>query len=153
MRVNKAIRVMAAVIACATVISALQQVVRSSVRPRRHQEQGAQVEFIAAAELKAKIEKNEPVTIIDLRAPDAYAQSDSKIKGSVFTKFRKVASRMRNTPPDREIVIYCACPSDESAILGARELMARGFKRVRVLKGGWNAWLQAGGQVQPKPKT
>ncbi|HJQ68266.1 MAG TPA: rhodanese-like domain-containing protein [Blastocatellia bacterium] len=153
MRLKKAIRVMAAIVACATAVAALQQVGRSAVRPRRRQDQAAQVDFITPAELKAKIEKNEPVTIVDLRAPNTYAQSDNTIKGSVHTAVRKVAFRLRDVPSDREVVTYCACPADESAIIGARALMARGFKRVRVLKGGWNAWLQAGGQVQPKPKT
>jgi rhodanese-related sulfurtransferase len=120
MRIKKVIRVMAAVVACATMTSALQQVGLSAVKPRRRQEQAAQVEFITPAELKAKIEKNEPVTIVDLRAPNTFAQSDNTIKGSVHTAVRKVAFRLRNTPPDKEIVTYCACPADESAIIGAR---------------------------------
>ena len=64
-----------------------------------------------------------------------------------------MASRLRDVPHDREIITYCACPADDAAILGARELLTNGFKRVRVLKGGWNAWLQAGGQVEPKPRA
>jgi hypothetical protein len=29
-------------------------------------------------------------------------------------------------------------------------LLENGFKRVRALKGGWAAWLQASGKVEPK---
>jgi rhodanese-related sulfurtransferase len=152
MRFKKRINLLAALVACVTMTSAHQQVGLSAVKLQSNQEQAAQVEFITPDELKTKIEKNEPVTIVDLRAPNVYAQSDNTIKGSVHTKVRKVASRLRTIPPDKLIVTYCACSSDEAAIIGARSLMAKGFKRVLVLKGGWNAWLQAGGQVQPKPR-
>ncbi len=30
-------------------------------------------------------------------------------------------------------------------------LKQNGFKDVRALKGGWNAWLEAKGQTEPKP--
>jgi rhodanese-related sulfurtransferase len=29
-------------------------------------------------------------------------------------------------------------------------LLENGYKRVRALKGGWNAWLQAAGKTEPK---
>jgi 3-mercaptopyruvate sulfurtransferase SseA len=32
-------------------------------------------------------------------------------------------------------------------------LQASGFKRVRVLQGGWNEWLKAKGPVEPRIKT
>jgi rhodanese-related sulfurtransferase len=111
------------------------------------------VEFITPQELKTKIASNEQVLVLDLRAPNVFAQSDKTIKGSLHAKVRKVVYRLREIPRDREVVTYCACAADEAAILGARSLLANGFKRVRVLKGGWNAWLEADGQVQVKPKT
>jgi 3-mercaptopyruvate sulfurtransferase SseA len=29
-------------------------------------------------------------------------------------------------------------------------LEEKGYKNVRALKGGWEAWIQAGGAVEPK---
>jgi 3-mercaptopyruvate sulfurtransferase SseA len=40
--------------------------------------------------------------------------------------------------------VYCACPNDASAALVARKLMQRGFRRVRPLHGGIDAWRAAG---------
>ena len=111
-----------------------------------------QVEIITPEELKQKIAKNEAITVVDLRGPSIFGESDRTLKGSLHTKVRKVVYRLREIPRDREIVTYCACPADEAAITGAQSLLAGGFKKVRVLKGGWTAWLAAGGQVQPKPK-
>ncbi|MFY9607296.1 MAG: rhodanese-like domain-containing protein [Blastocatellia bacterium] len=153
MRFNRWIGVLAAALAgFGNVSFAHQKVDPSGTNPRNKQEQVVQVEFITAEELKTKIANNEPVAIVDLRGPSLYAQSDKTIKGSVHIKVRRVASRLRGVPRDREIIPYCSCPSDEAATLAARTLIANGFKRVRVLKGGWTAWLQAGGQVQPRPK-
>ena len=115
--------------------------------------QAQEVEFITPEELKQKISKNETITIVDLRGPSVFAESDRTVKGSLHTKVRKVVYRLREIPRDREIITYCACQADEAAIMGAQSLLSGGFKKVRVLKGGWNAWLAAGGQVQPKPKA
>ena len=111
------------------------------------------IEFMTVEQLKTKIAANEPILVIDLRAPSSYQQSDKKIKGAIFTKFRKVTSRFRDVPLDKEIVLYCACPDDELSVLGAQELQKAGYKHVRALKGGWQAWIQGGGQVQEKRKT
>jgi rhodanese-related sulfurtransferase len=117
-----------------------------------------EIERITAEELKAKLSKNEAVTIVDMRAIDSFVQSGDKIKGAIHVKSKRLRYRLsfaplKDLPRDREIVTYCACPSDEIAIRGAQVFMEAGFKRVRVLKGGWQAWLKAGGPVESKPKV
>ncbi|HEX8146205.1 MAG TPA: rhodanese-like domain-containing protein [Pyrinomonadaceae bacterium] len=114
-------------------------------------------EFVSAAELKGKLSKGEPLTLIDLRSADAYAGSDGKIAGALHIKERRLRARLalpplRDLPRDAEVVTYCACPNDEAAVRAAQTLSAAGFKRVRVLKGGWRAWLDARGQVEAKPR-
>ena len=114
-------------------------------------------ETISVEELKAKLANNNPVTIIDVRSSEGYAASTSTIKGALHFKLRKLKSRLsfvplKDLPKDREIVTYCACPKDESSIAAAQILQAAGFKRVRVLQGGWTEWVKAGGPVDQKPK-
>ena len=118
----------------------------------------AAVDMITAEELKAKLAGNEPITIIDVRSPQGYAASTTTIKGAIHFKGRKLKSRLKyaplkDLPKDREIVTYCACPNDESSISAAQVLKESGFKRVRVLQGGWNKWLQAKGPVESRVKT
>ena len=110
-------------------------------------------EFISVEDLKAKIAKNDPVVILDLRNQSAYFESDKKIKGSTFMRFRRLRARMASTPHDKEVVTFCSCPADEAAIKGADLLREYGFSRVKVLKGGWKAWLAGGGQTVPKPRN
>jgi len=115
-------------------------------------EPSQKVEFIAAEELKTRIANKSPVTIVDVRGPTVYAQADMTVQGAIHTKVRRVVYRLRDVSRDTEVVTYCACPADEAAIIAAQSLMASGFKNVRVLKGGWNAWLAADGQLRPRPK-
>jgi rhodanese-related sulfurtransferase len=106
------------------------------------------VEMISADELKTKVTANHPVTIIDVRSSEGYAAATTTVKGAIHFKLRKLRSRLvypplKDLPKDREIVTYCACPKDQSSIAAAQILQASGFKRVRVLQGGWQEWLKA----------
>ena len=116
------------------------------------------VEMISAEDLKAKVTSNQPVTIIDVRSGEGYAASTTTVKGAIHFKLRKLQYRLgypplKDLPKDREIVTYCACPKDQSSIAAAQILQANGFKRVKVLQGGWLAWLSANGPVEPRAKT
>lgn len=122
---------------------------------RAHAQKAPMVETITAEELKTKVAVNAPVTIIDVRSSEGYAASSTTIKGALHFKLRKLKSRiafapLKDLPRDREIVTYCACPKDQSSIWAAQILQASGFKRVRVLQGGWHQWLKASGPVEPK---
>ena len=116
------------------------------------------VNTITAEELKAKLAKNEPVTIIDVRSAEGFANSTTTVKGSMHFKLRRLKSRLsfsplKDLPRDREIVTYCACPKDESSIAAAQILQEGGFKRVRVLRGGWNEWLRSKGPVDQRARN
>lgn len=117
----------------------------------------ANTEFITADQLKAKLARNEPVTIIDVRDTQSYLNSN-KIKGSMYVRLRRLAFRLtmpplKSTPRDREVVTYCACPHDEASIRAAQIFLDAGFKRVHVLQGGWQMWLKVNGQTEPRPRA
>jgi rhodanese-related sulfurtransferase len=116
------------------------------------------VDTITAEELKAKLANNEQVLILDVRSSEGFANATTTVKGSMHFKVRHLKSRLpyppfKDLPRDREIVTYCACPKDELSIEAAQILQTSGFKRVKVLQGGWNEWLKANGPVQPRART
>lgn len=116
------------------------------------------VQMISAEELKTKISSNQPIMIIDVRSSEGYANSANTVKSAIHYKLRRLKARLafpplKDLPKDREIVTYCACPNDESSIAAAQILQANGFKRVRVLQGGWQEWLRAKGPVEPRAKS
>ena len=117
----------------------------------------ANIDLISAQELKAKVDRNEPLVILDVRSSESYANSDRRIKGAIHVKVRRLEHRLnfpplKDVPRDREIITYCACPSEEASIAAAQILLDNGFKRVRALKGGWQDWLKVNGAVEPRPK-
>ncbi|HYR90049.1 MAG TPA: rhodanese-like domain-containing protein [Terriglobia bacterium] len=113
--------------------------------------------FITVDELKASLDRNDSVLIIDVRTTDDLIGADTKIASAIHIRSRRLQARLA-VPPlkdilrDKDIVIYCACPKEETSIRAARTLLAAGFIRVRVLKGGWRAWLAASGQVDQTTK-
>jgi rhodanese-related sulfurtransferase len=117
-----------------------------------------EIPVIAAEELKTRVEKGEAITIIDVRSTNSYVESRDRIKGAIHVKVRRLRSRLnfaplKDIPRSREVVTYCSCPADEASIEAAKILMDAGFKRVRVLKGGWRVWLKANGPIEPRSGT
>jgi rhodanese-related sulfurtransferase len=150
-RTARTTRMRALCIVCAALLSAAASAGTSG---------GAQsdgVGWIDVEELKGKLARAEPPAIVDVRSTDSYAGSDGKIKGAVHVRLRRLRTRLaqpplRDLPRDREVVTYCACPDDGAAVHAARVFLAAGFKRVRVLRGGWTSWLAARGPVEAKPR-
>jgi rhodanese-related sulfurtransferase len=115
------------------------------------------IDLITAEELKSKVTANDPVVILDVRGSESYANSTSRIKGAIHVNVRKLRYRLdfaplKDIPRDRQLVTYCACPSDEASIHAAQILQEGGFKNVKVLKGGWSEWQKARGPVEQKPR-
>jgi rhodanese-related sulfurtransferase len=71
-----------------------------------------------------------------------------RIPGAMLYDMSSKDNAIEIDGPDREIIIYCACPNEASAVVLARTLMGRGFKRVRPLHGGIDAWVARGYGVE-----
>jgi membrane protein DedA with SNARE-associated domain/rhodanese-related sulfurtransferase len=99
---------------------------------------------IDVAELYQLMEAGAQPVIVDVRSSTARALEPTWIPGSLHVPLDDVTSRMKDLPRDREIILYCACPSEASAARVARILMNQGFKKVRPLHGGLEAWVAAG---------
>ena len=114
-------------------------------------------QYISAEQLKAKLARNEAVTIIDVRDTQSYI-NNNRIKSSIYVKERRLSYRLsmpplKDIPRDREVVTYCACPHDEASIRAAQKILDAGFKKVYVLQGGWLMWLKVNGQTEPRPRA
>jgi membrane protein DedA with SNARE-associated domain/rhodanese-related sulfurtransferase len=75
-----------------------------------------------------------------------------RIPGAVLLDLDTIA-QADDFPDDRDIVLYCACPNEASARRGAQLLMQKGYRRVRPLAGGIDAWTQAGYPVEHGAKV
>ena len=53
----------------------------------------------------------------------------------------------------QDVIVYCDCPNEASAAVVAKKLMRVGFKRVRPLGGGIDAWIEKGYGIEALPST
>jgi len=86
--------------------------------------------------------------IVDVRSPTELALQPRRIPGAVHVPLHAIGQHARNLPRDREVVLYCTCPNEVSAAEAAKLLIDAGFKRVRPLYGGLDAWIAAGYTVE-----
>ena len=80
--------------------------------------------------------------LVDVRSP--VAQRDGRISGAITLIDGQWPEQVEAPHRDALVVVYCACPNEVSAALVAQQLMKRGYKRVLPLKGGIDAWRDAG---------
>jgi membrane protein DedA with SNARE-associated domain/rhodanese-related sulfurtransferase len=111
---------------------------------------------ITVAELRRKQDAGEQVVIIDLRPGVEVSLDPYLIPGSVHLAVDEVEHRHHEIPRDREVIVYCSCPNEESSARVALLLHRRGITRVRPLLGGIAAWRELNYPVEsasrpPKP--
>ncbi len=102
---------------------------------------------ISVPELAELIHQGKTPVIFDVRPADARLR-EGMIPGSRFVPF-DVTQTLDDYPRDAEIVVYCACPNEASAAIVAQRFKRAGFKTIRPLLGGIDAWVKAGLPVAP----
>ena len=99
-------------------------------------------------ELARLIDGGEAPAIIDVRDHPARLR-DGSIPGALHCPLDEDAvDALPDLPRDREVVVFCACPNEISAARVAKRLQRAGFKRVRPLLGGLDAWVDAGRPIE-----
>jgi membrane protein DedA with SNARE-associated domain/rhodanese-related sulfurtransferase len=111
---------------------------------------GAGVPRIDAAELRRLLGQQPQPLVLDLRS-ELLREGQGGVPGGMPVELALLESRegkpAYDFPHDRDIVTYCACPNDVSAVRAARALRRRGYARAMVLRGGaeaWNAGIELG---------
>jgi membrane protein DedA with SNARE-associated domain/rhodanese-related sulfurtransferase len=102
---------------------------------------------INVADLYELIQSGAAPLIIDVRSVTARELEPRWIPGALHVPLQDVAHHLKELPRDRDTILYCTCPSEASAARVAKILMNHGFKRVRPLYGGLDAWVAAGYDV------
>lgn len=103
---------------------------------------------ITAEALLEKVNKGEPVMILDVRTEGQYKSSGKHIKGDIRLEEEKIDIQLKDVPKDRLLVTYCTCPDEATSGAFAGVLRTKGFTNVRALKGGYYAWLRVDGPVE-----
>lgn len=100
------------------------------------------VPHITPDELIEALRSQHPPLILDLRGATMIAETDA-VPGAKVAEHDRLEDAVGDWPKSRPIVTLCACPEDAGAIAAARHLLNDGYLSVRVLQGGYDAWLAA----------
>jgi rhodanese-related sulfurtransferase len=107
--------------------------------------------------LHALIIANHQVLILDVRQPLDLLTDSEIIPGSQRLSPEEVIANPTLIPSDKDLVVYCTCPSDKTSRAIARRAQSLvpnvDITRVKFLKGGLAAWKAKGYPVEPYNKT
>jgi len=110
---------------------------------------GVRAQRLEPSELLAMIEMAEnqgniPPYIVDLRHPLDYLPDPRVLPGAVRVSPSELTAHKDAIPRDRDVILYCTCPSEETSGKVALQLHKLGISRVRPLRGGFEGWRDAG---------
>jgi membrane protein DedA with SNARE-associated domain/rhodanese-related sulfurtransferase len=98
---------------------------------------------ISVEELAGMIDRGEAPVILDVRSADLRL-SEGMIPGSIAAGIAEAPTALKGHPLTIEVVVYCSCPNEASAAIAAMHLKRAGFRKIRPLLGGIEAWSAAG---------
>jgi len=102
---------------------------------------------ISVDEVRTLIDAGRIGMVIDVRSPMSQ-EITGRIPGAVTVDPANMTFDLIAVEPQSEVVVYCACPNEATAVKVAKALLQHGFKRVRPLHGGIDAWIAAGHDVE-----
>lgn len=138
--------ILAIIIICAVVL--LAAVWAKRARDRRELERFS----ITPKALHALLTANHEVIVVDVRQSLDLLGDSTIIPGARWIAPEEVRANPSRLPKDRDLVVYCTCPSDKTSRTILRRALAMGFWRIKFLKGGLDGWKASGLPVEPYKK-
>jgi membrane protein DedA with SNARE-associated domain/rhodanese-related sulfurtransferase len=99
---------------------------------------------ITPEELKTKLDHGEEMIVVDVRDRVDFQAEPAIIPGALHMTVDELDARHGEIPRERDIVLYCTCPSEETSARAALLLRKRGIERIRPLAGGYHGWRDRG---------
>jgi adenylyltransferase/sulfurtransferase len=104
-----------------------------------HDEGSAGVDWdISAPELAARLQNGEKIRLVDVREP--HEVEISSLPGEELFPLGQLAARLPELDSAQEMVLFCKTGSRSTRALEL--LVSAGFKKVKNLRGGINAWAR-----------
>jgi rhodanese-related sulfurtransferase len=137
-----------ALIAICIAVVCLMAVVSFLLRRARRRREFARYS-IDAEDLHALLVSKQDVMVLDVRVPlDLLADSEI-IPGAVRIPPKEILANPGVIPAEKEAVVYCTCPSDETSWRVVNRALAVNIRQIKVLRGGLAGWKAKGFPVEP----
>jgi membrane protein DedA with SNARE-associated domain/rhodanese-related sulfurtransferase len=109
---------------------------------------------VHVAELAEKLKSEGLAKILlgDVRSHGYYSTGAVRIPGSIRIEPNNLTAEIKQFPRNKDMYLYCTCPSEATSASVAYLLRQDGFKTF-VIVGGLTAWLRAGNPSEKVPQT
>jgi len=101
---------------------------------------GVVIREIEPRELKERLDRGDPLVLVDVREPFERLLADLPDHGQRNIPVKEIPFSGARLAQDRDIVLYCR--SGPRSAWATERLMEMGFRRALNLKGGLTAWRQ-----------
>jgi len=116
---------------------------------RSRQRRELEEHSIGAEALHQLLEPVPRVLVYDVRQPlDLLAYSEM-IPGATRVPPKNVLENPALIPREKDVVVYCTCPGDKTSWEILRRARAQNYSRLKLLRGGLEAWKAKGYAVEP----
>jgi len=106
---------------------------------RQRFERMAKMPHISPQVLGDALAAGQPIRLVDLRGATLRAEA-GELEGFTVADYEALDRAVAGWPLDALVVTLCACPEDAGAVYAAKEIQAMGYRNVRPLAGGYDAW-------------
>jgi len=99
--------------------------------------------------LHTLLASNQGILLYDVRQPLDLLADSELIVGAKRIPPRDMMENPSLIPKDKDLVVYCTCPSDKTSRTISHRAQALGFSRIKFLQGGLAGWKAKGYPVEP----
>jgi membrane protein DedA with SNARE-associated domain/rhodanese-related sulfurtransferase len=115
---------------------------------RHRARRSLQVSRLSVAQLHQFLKLPDPPVVVDVRGSTMQQVEARRIPHALALTLKELEIDRPEDFSGRTVVLYCACPDEASAAAGARILRKRGHADAHALRGGLDAWIAAGYEIE-----
>jgi rhodanese-related sulfurtransferase len=98
-----------------------------------------------------KLVKAGKAVYIDVRSTATYEAGH--LPGALSFPGSQLLNRLKDLPPGKKLITYCACVEEHTAAVAVLNLHAHRLDNAAALVGGWNDWKAAGLPMEFGPQV
>jgi rhodanese-related sulfurtransferase len=99
--------------------------------------------------LQALLATNQETLVFDVRLPLDLLVDSEIIPGAKRITPKEILENPSVIPQNKDIIVYCTCPSEKTSRAVLRKALALNFSRIKFLHGGLEGWKAKGYPVEP----
>jgi len=116
---------------------------------RKRDRRDMEVHSVTPEALHALLASNQEILVYDVRQPLDLLADTEIIVGATRIPPKDLLENPSLLPKDKDVVVYCTCPSDKTSRSVLHRAQALHFSRVKFLQGGLAGWKAKGYPVEP----